>query len=182
MTRRRRWFLPETPDVLGLLRRQVAVTLEGLGAFRAWAAGDPAAAEPVRDAEHRGDRVKRELLTALRAAFVTPLEPEDVFALSRGIDRLLNHARELIDESEAMACPPDERIAEMASLLADALHASTRRSQRSALTPTRQRRPPTARSLWSGGSSTPTTRAWPTCSESRTGTSASPAASSTAAA
>ena len=121
MTRRRRWFLPETPDVLGLLRSQVAVTLEGLDAFGAWAAGDPAAAEQVRDAEHRGDAAKRELLTALRAAFVTPLEPEDVFALSRGIDRLLNHARELINESEAMACPPDPRIAEMASLLADAL-------------------------------------------------------------
>ena len=75
----------------------------------------------MRDAEHRGDAAKRELLTVLRAAFVTPLEPEDVFALSRGIDRLLNHARELINESEAMACPPDPRIAEMASLLADAL-------------------------------------------------------------
>ena len=75
----------------------------------------------MRDAEHRGDAAKRELLTALRAAFVTPLEPEDVFALSRGIDRLLNHARELINESEAMACPPDARIAEMASLLAGAL-------------------------------------------------------------
>ncbi|MGZ4275645.1 MAG: DUF47 domain-containing protein [Solirubrobacteraceae bacterium] len=118
---RRHWFLPETPDVLGLLRRQVAVTIEGLDAFRTWAAGDAAAAEVVRDAERRGDAAKRELLTALRAAFVTPLEPEDVFALSRGVDRLLNHARDLINESEAMACLPDARIAEMAALLSGAL-------------------------------------------------------------
>ena len=97
------------------------MTLEGLDAFAAWAAGDPAAAEGVRDAEHRGDAAKRELLAALRAAFVTPLEPEDVFALSRGIDRLLNYARDLVNESEAMACPPDARIAEMASLLGGAL-------------------------------------------------------------
>ena len=121
MTGHRRWFLPETPDVLGLLRAQVAVTLAGLHAFEAWAAGDPAAAADLREAEHRGDAAKRELLTALRVAFVTPLEPEDVFALSRGIDRLLNHARDLINESEAMACRPDARIAEMASLLADAV-------------------------------------------------------------
>lgn len=121
MTRQRRWFLPETPDVLGLLRGQLAVTLVGLDAFMAWAVGDALAAAGVREAEHRGDAAKRELLTALRVAFVTPLEPEDVFALSRGIDRLLNHARDLIDESEAMACPPDARIAEMASLLASAL-------------------------------------------------------------
>ena len=118
---RRRWFLPETPDVLGLLRRQVAVTIDGLDAFESWAAGDVAAAEAVRDAEHRGDEAKRELLTTVRAAFVTPIEPEDAFALSRGVDRLLNYARDLINESEAMACPPDERIAAMGAQLGHAL-------------------------------------------------------------
>ncbi len=117
----RRWFLPETPDVLGLLRGQVAVTIEGLEAFEAWAAGDPAAADVVRDAEHRGDLAKRELLSALRSAFMTPIEPEDLFALSRGIDRLLNSARDLINESQAMACPSDARIAAMATLVVDGL-------------------------------------------------------------
>jgi uncharacterized protein Yka (UPF0111/DUF47 family) len=114
---RARWFLPETPDVLGLLRHQLAVTVEGLDAFCAWARGDEAAAARVRELEHAGDAAKRELLEALRAAFVTPLEPEDAFALSRGIDRLLNYARDLVSESEAMACPPDARIAEMADLV-----------------------------------------------------------------
>jgi uncharacterized protein Yka (UPF0111/DUF47 family) len=118
---RHRWFLPDTPDVLGLLSGQVAVTIEGLEAFREWAAGDAAAADRVRDAERRGDEAKRELLVALRAAFVTPMEPEDVFALSRGVDRLLNYARDLLNESEAMACPPDARIAAMAALVAGAL-------------------------------------------------------------
>jgi uncharacterized protein Yka (UPF0111/DUF47 family) len=117
----RRWFLPETPDVLGLLRGQVAVTMEGLDAFGAWAAGDLAAAEGVRDAERRGDAAKRELLSALKEAFVTPMEPEDVFALSRGVDRLLNYARDLVNESEAMRCPPDARIAAMAALTRAAL-------------------------------------------------------------
>jgi uncharacterized protein Yka (UPF0111/DUF47 family) len=117
----RRWFLPETPDVLGLLRRQLGVTMEGLDAFTAWAAGDPAAAEGVRDAERHGDVAKRELLSALREAFVTPMEPEDAFALSRGIDRLLHYAGDLINESDAMACPPDVRIAEIATLIGRAL-------------------------------------------------------------
>jgi uncharacterized protein len=116
-----RWFLPSTPDVLGLLRRQVAVTIEGVDAFAAWAAGDTAAAEAVRDAEHRGDAAKWELLSALREAFVTPLEPEDVFALSRGIDWILNYSRDLVTESEVMHCPPDAGIAEMAALLGEAM-------------------------------------------------------------
>ncbi len=118
----RRWFLPETPDVLGLLRRQVAVTIEGVDAFAAWAAGDVAAAEALRDAEHRGDAAKRELLNALRVAFVTPLEPEDLFALSRGVDWILDYAHDLVRESEVMSCPPDAGIAEMAGLLAEAVH------------------------------------------------------------
>ena len=119
--KRSRWFLPETPDVLGLLRAQVGVTIEGVDAFAKWAGGDPSAAQAVRDAEHRGDAAKRTLLGALRAAFVTPLEPEDVFALSRGVDWILNYSRDLISESDAMACPPDAVIADMARLLGKAV-------------------------------------------------------------
>jgi len=118
---RGRWFLPERPDVLGLLRAQLAVTIEGIDAFAAWAGGDRAAAEAVRTAEHRGDAAKRALLRALRAALVTPLEPEDVFALSRGMDWILDYARDLVSESEAMACSPDAVIAEMARLLGEAV-------------------------------------------------------------
>ena len=118
----RHWFLPQTPDVLGLLHAQLAVTIEGVDAFAAWAGGDPVAAEVVREAEHSGDVAKRALLGALRAAFVTPLEPEDVFALSRGIDWILDYTRDLVSESEVMACAPDAVIAQMARLLAEAVH------------------------------------------------------------
>ena len=81
----------------------------------------PAAADVVRDAERRGDAAKRALFGALRAAFVTPMEPEDVFALSRGIDRILDYARDLVTESEVMDSAPDEVIAEMAGHLGEAL-------------------------------------------------------------
>lgn len=118
----RRWFLPSVPDVLGLLHQQVAVTSEGLDAFAEWAAGDAEAADAVRAAEARGDEAKREVLSALRAAFVVPLEPEDVFALSRGVDWILNHAGDVVTESEVMTCGPDQGIADMAALLAEAVH------------------------------------------------------------
>ena len=117
----RRWFLPETPDVLGLLRSQLAVTIEAIDQFAAWAAGNEGAAQAVRDAEPRGDAAKRRLMSTLRTAFVTPLEPEDVFALSRGIDWILNYAADLVNESEALACPPDSRMADMTVLLGEAV-------------------------------------------------------------
>ena len=115
---RRRWLLPHSEDVLALLRRQLAVTIDGMDAFAAWAAGDEGAGTAVRKLEHRADDAKRDLHRALREAFVTPLEPEDLFALSRGVDRILNEAKDLVRESEVMACPPDTAVAEMAALLA----------------------------------------------------------------
>ncbi len=123
---RHRWFLPESPDVLGGLREQVAITSAGLEALTAWAQGDTAATAAIHDAEQRGDAAKRAVFAALRAAFVTPLEPEDVFALSRGIDWILNYARDLVTEAEVMQCPPDAAIADMARLLVDAVRAIDR--------------------------------------------------------
>ena len=70
-----RWLFPETPDVIGLLRRQLAVTIDGLDAFVAWADGEAVAEGRVRECEHRADDLKRELHRTLREAFVTPLEP-----------------------------------------------------------------------------------------------------------
>ena len=89
MTKRRHhWFLPDAPEVLGLLEAQVSETLAGLEALARWAEGDPAAAAEVRAAEHRGDEAKRAVQRAIGEAFVTPIEPEDLFALSQGIDWL----------------------------------------------------------------------------------------------
>jgi uncharacterized protein Yka (UPF0111/DUF47 family) len=116
----KRWFLPEEPDVLGMLGDQLAVTIVGLDAFAAWAGGERDAQARVRAEEHRADTAKRDVHRALRTAFVTPLEPEDLFALSRGIDRLINQAKDTVRESEVMDCPPDEALSAMATLIAAA--------------------------------------------------------------
>lgn len=118
---RRHWLLPEQPDVLGLLRGQLAITVRGMAAFAAWAAGDAEAAATVRALEHEADAAKGALRSSLREAFVTPLDPEDLFALSRGSDWILNHAKDAVGESEAMRCPPDAATAAMAALLAESV-------------------------------------------------------------
>ncbi len=119
MRRRYRWFLPETPDVLGMLGEQIAITLEGMQAFVAWADGDATAVERLRECEHRADDCKRDLRAALTAAFMTPLEPEDLFELSRGVDRVLTNAKNAVREAEVMQTAPDAAIAEMAAELAE---------------------------------------------------------------
>jgi uncharacterized protein Yka (UPF0111/DUF47 family) len=117
-----RWFLPETPDLIGMLELQLAVTTEGIDALVEWARGDESKAEVIRALEHRGDEHKRALEAALTTAFTTPLEPQDLYTLSRNIDWILNFAKDLVRESEVMACPPDPPLAEMCVALAEAVH------------------------------------------------------------
>jgi uncharacterized protein len=111
------WFLPESPDVLGMLREQSAVTIDGMEAFVEWANGAAEKADVVRGCEHQADSWKRELRLALTSAFMLPLEAEDLFALSGGLDAVLNGAKDAVRESEVMDLPPDPAIAEMASFL-----------------------------------------------------------------
>lgn len=118
----KRWFLPESPDVIGMLKQQFGVTGEGVDALVAWAHGDLAKADIVRALEHKGDEHKRVLEAALTTAFTTPLEPEDLYTLSRGIDWILNLAKDLVRESEVMDCPPDPPLAEMCAAVAESVH------------------------------------------------------------
>ena len=115
----RRWFLPDSPDVLGMLQAQTAITVEGMNELCAWARGDAGAAKRLRRCEHRADARKRDLREGLTVAFTTPLEPEDIFELSRGLDAVMNGAKDALREAEVMSTIPDEAIAEMADRLAE---------------------------------------------------------------
>jgi len=115
----RRWFLPETPDILGMLCSQFAVTVQGMEALVRWSEGDSSGGDEVRAFEHEADDHKRTLRRALRTAFTTPLDPEDIYALSERLDAVLNGAKNAVRESEVMALAPDAAVSEMARLLAD---------------------------------------------------------------
>jgi uncharacterized protein Yka (UPF0111/DUF47 family) len=118
----RRWFLPRTPDLLSLLNEQAAVTVSGLDAFAEWSAGTTSAAQAVRDAEHRADDARRKLLEQLRAAFSTPLEPEDIYELSERLDAILNDAKNAVREADVMNMSPDSSMLTMGATLAEGVH------------------------------------------------------------
>ena len=52
----RRWFLPESPDLLGLLGRQGEITIAAMDALCAWSDGDRSAGATVHALEHDGDQ------------------------------------------------------------------------------------------------------------------------------
>lgn len=102
----KRWFLPETPDVLATLHEQAAVTRQGMSAFVAWAAGDTAQADVLRQAEHDADDVRRRLAQQLRNAFTTPVDQEDLFTLSERLDTVINMAKNVVREAELLGVDP----------------------------------------------------------------------------
>ena len=117
----KRWFLPESPDLLGMLRQQAAITVEAMDALIAWSGGDATAAVAVRECEHRADETKRQLWRALRDAFSPPLDAEDLYTLSADLDEVLNAAKDLTREMELMDMAPDAATHEMVVLLAEAV-------------------------------------------------------------
>jgi uncharacterized protein Yka (UPF0111/DUF47 family) len=114
------WFLPKNPDLLGLLCEQATITVDGMHALVAWAAGEPAAADDLRDYEHRADDKKRQLWRELRDAFSPPFDAEDLFSLSSDLDEVLNAGKNLVRELEVMKLTPDGPTREMTLLLAEA--------------------------------------------------------------
>jgi uncharacterized protein Yka (UPF0111/DUF47 family) len=101
-----------------MLRDQAAITVEAMDALIAWSAGDPGAADQVRQCEHRADTAKRELWLALRQAFSPPLDAEDLYSLSADLDEVLNASKDLVREMEVMNMPPDAPVHEMVVLVA----------------------------------------------------------------
>jgi uncharacterized protein Yka (UPF0111/DUF47 family) len=115
----KRWFLPYTPDLLGLLLDQCQVTCRGMTAFVQWSGGDTEQGQAVRDCEHEGDDARRKLMQELRAAFSTPVDAEDLYELSERLDELLNGAKNAVRESEITDVPPDDAMEEMARHVQD---------------------------------------------------------------
>jgi uncharacterized protein len=118
----RHWFLAQEPDVLPILHRQVEASVEFLDAFVAWSAGDATAEQDMDDAEQRAGKRKRELWRALRTAFSTPLDAEDLYSLSFLLDEVLNGAHSLVNQSDVLGLERGPGpAADMARLVRDSV-------------------------------------------------------------
>ena len=112
------WFLSGEPDVLTLLENHVAETVTGVRAYEAWTrSSSETDARAVRDAEHAADAARRAVADALRRTLVTPLEPEDIYTMSERIDAIINGAKNVVRDADALSWKPDEAMAQMATLL-----------------------------------------------------------------
>ena len=94
------------------------LTIEGVDLLAAWASGAEVSESDFRVVEDHGEAAKRNLMIALREAFITPVEPEDLFAMSRGLGWILDGAGDLFREAGVLEADPDDGIAEITKQLA----------------------------------------------------------------
>lgn len=126
-------WLNRGPDkFLKLLTDQAALTLDGMEVLEDFVnqKGDGDNARRLRIVEKEADEVRRILIDELNRSFVTPFDREDIFALSRAIDDIIDYGYTTVDEMVVLGVEPNEYLRRMVSLLREAtfeIHMATKR-------------------------------------------------------
>lgn len=77
-------------------------------------------ADAVRTIEKDADEIRRILIDELNRSFVTPIDREDIFMLSRALDDVLDYMYSVVNEMDILQVEPTSQLLEMAQMLAEA--------------------------------------------------------------
>jgi len=104
-----------------LLTQQAQLTEEGLTALVAYfEKPTKRRADVVSKLESSADEIRRILIDELNHTFVTPFDREDIHALSRAIDDMLDYAYTTVVEMSILEVQPTSHMSEIGALLAKA--------------------------------------------------------------
>jgi predicted phosphate transport protein (TIGR00153 family) len=81
---------------------------------------DASESELLTRKEKDADEVRRIFIDELNRTFITPFDREDLFALSRTIDDVLDYAYSTVSEMDILQVEPTSYMQRMAALLRDA--------------------------------------------------------------
>jgi len=106
-----------------LIQQQAEITFQGLKILEDYLGKpDPELAKQLTLKEKEADEVRRILIDELNRTFVTPFDREDIFALSRSIDDVLDYAYTTVNEMVVLEVVPTPFMQRIASLLKDAAY------------------------------------------------------------
>jgi uncharacterized protein len=104
-----------------LLYQQSQKTLEGLEALANYTDNrSPETAKQVKKCEVEADDLRLILIQELDKTFVTPIDREDIFNLSRVIDDVMDYANSTVLEMDIYEVPADGHVKEMVGILISA--------------------------------------------------------------
>jgi predicted phosphate transport protein (TIGR00153 family) len=114
-------FFPPKRDFVKMLKEQAEKTAEGMQALQDYVT-DPAPehGRKVVLLEEEADEMRRLLIEELNLAFVTPFDREDIYALSRAIDDMIDYAKSTVEEMNLFRVNPNEHLQRMAEGLCEA--------------------------------------------------------------
>jgi len=106
-----------------LIQDQASHTYEGLKLLVKYLEiQDSEIAEQLALKEKEADEVRRILIDELNQTFVTPYDREDIFALSRSIDDVMDYADSTVSEMVVLKVKATPYMQRMATLLKDAAY------------------------------------------------------------
>lgn len=108
---------------IGLLIKQAELTVRGVETLEKYMTShEHDLAEGLTVIEKKADEVRRILIDELNRSFVTPIDREDIFALSRSIDDVVDYAYSTVSEMDVLNVSPTTFMGRMTSLLKDATY------------------------------------------------------------
>lgn len=104
-----------------MLSDQIAKTEEGAKALVEFM-DNPSKekAKEIDALEEEADELRRVLINELNLTFVTPIDREDIFALSRAIDDIIDYAKSTAEEIILFEAEPDNYIKQMVNIIYEA--------------------------------------------------------------
>lgn len=104
-----------------LIHEQASLTLEGMELLKAYVSQpDQTLADQLTLKEKEADEARRILIFELNKTFITPFDREDIFALSRAIDDVLDYGYSTMTEIIILKVEPTDFMVRICSLLRDA--------------------------------------------------------------
>lgn len=116
-----RIFKPRPNKFVQLLSEQTSLTVKGLDLLKTYMEKhDKEIGRQIVATEMEADEIRRILIDELMRTFMTPFDREDIFALSREIDDILDYAKTTVDEMDILDISSTPFMVRMASLLYEA--------------------------------------------------------------
>jgi uncharacterized protein len=119
-------FFRRKPDFYRLLSEQAEKSEEGLHALvKYMKEPEFVNGQKVLRLEEEADDIRETLARELDESFVTPIDREDLNALSRSVDDMVDYAKTTVEEMMAFEVKPNDHMLRMAEALAAAASAIT---------------------------------------------------------
>jgi hypothetical protein len=101
-----------------MLSDQASKTLKGIETLETFVGNQNLEnANRVKEIEREADELRRILVEELHQTFITPMDREDIYALSRAIDDIVDYANSTVDEMEIYEVSSDRHLQEMVEIL-----------------------------------------------------------------